>query len=44
MFETRLSSYINAQKSVKWYYVSGSFSASKVTPDWKLEFDLDQSI
>lgn len=44
VFETRVSSYINAQKSVKWYYVSGSFSARKVTPDWKLEFDLDQSI
>ena len=28
VFETRVSSYINAQKSVKWYYFSGSFSAS----------------
>ena len=44
VFETRVSSYMNAQESVKWYYFSGSFSASKVTPDWKLEFDMDYDI
>jgi len=40
VFRTRLSGSLNGQKSYKYDRVSGSFSAGRVTPEWKIDFDL----
>jgi len=40
VFKTRLSGSLNGQKSYNYDRISGSFSASRVTPEWKIDFDL----
>ncbi len=40
VFETRLSGILDGQKSYNYDRISGSFSASRVTPEWKIDFDL----
>lgn len=44
VFRTRLSGNLNGQKSFNYDRISGSFSAGKVTPDWKIDFDLDYRV
>lgn len=44
VFRTRLSGNLNGQKSFNYDRISGSFSASRVTPDWKIDFDLDYRV
>jgi len=39
VFRTRLSGSLNEEKSYKYHNLSGSFSASKVTPEWKWNFN-----
>ncbi len=40
VFKTRLSGSLNGQKSFNYDRISGSFSASRVTPEWKIDSDL----
>jgi hypothetical protein len=39
VFKTSLSGYLSGEKSYKSYSFSGSISATKITPDWKIDFD-----
>jgi len=39
VFRTRISGYLNGQKSVKYNNIYGSFTVSRVTEAWKLMFD-----
>lgn len=39
-FRTSLSNYFNGEKSYKYRYFSGSFSASRVTEEWKISLAL----
>ena len=40
VFKTRLSGSLDGQKSYNYDRISGSFSVSRVTPEWKIDFDL----
>jgi len=40
VFKTRLSGNLSGQKSYNYDRISGSFSVSRVTPEWKIDFDL----
>ena len=40
VFKTRLNGSLEGQKSYNYDRISGSFSASRVTPEWKIDFDL----
>ena len=40
VFKARISGSANGEKSYKYNRISSSLSASKVTPDWKYDFDL----
>ncbi|NQU82156.1 MAG: hypothetical protein HQ543_11610 [Bacteroidetes bacterium] len=44
VFNTRLSGFLNGQKSYNYDRISGSFSASRVTPEWKIDFDLNYRV
>lgn len=39
VFTTRLNGYLDGEQSYKSFSLSGSFSATKITPDWKIDFD-----
>jgi len=39
-FRTSLNNYFNGEKSYKYRYISGSFSASRVTEEWKINLSL----
>lgn len=43
VFRANISGYINGQKTFKAFDVYGGLSASKVTEDWKIDFDADMS-
>ncbi len=43
VFRSRVSGFINGEKTYKSTDLNGSFSASRVTQDWKLIFDLSYS-
>ena len=44
VFETRLSGSLNGQKSYERNRVYSSISAGRVTPEWKIDFDLGYSV
>ncbi len=39
VFRASLSGYLSGEKSYKYYNFNGSLSASKITPEWKINFD-----
>jgi hypothetical protein len=41
VFRARIGGYANSQKSYSSWDMDGSFSASRVTPEWKMDFDID---
>ncbi|MBS0011868.1 MAG: hypothetical protein KFF49_10690 [Bacteroidales bacterium] len=43
VFRASISGYLNGQSSSRFLNGYGSISASKITEDWKIEFDLDYS-
>lgn len=43
VFRLRASSYLNGQKSMKSNYLSGSFSANRTTPEWKIRTSVNIS-
>ncbi len=43
VFKTSVRGYLNGQKSYKRNNVYGSISAGRVTPEWKIDFDLGYS-
>jgi len=43
VFRTRISSSLNGQRTYKYHSVSSSISASKVTSEWKINFNLNYS-
>ena len=44
VFKTRLSGSLDGEKSYKYDRLSGSISAGRVTPEWKIDFDLYYSV
>jgi len=44
VFRTGIDGYLDGEKSYKSYSLYGSFSASKITPDWKFDSDYDSGI
>jgi len=44
VFRTGIDGYLDGEKSYKSYSIYGSFSASKITPDWKFDSDYDSGI
>ncbi len=44
VFQTRLSGFLNGEKSYNYDRISGSFSVGRVTPEWKIDFDLDYRV
>lgn len=39
VFRTGINGYLDGEKSYKYYSIYGNISASKITPDWKINFD-----
>lgn len=44
VFSTELRGELDGEKSAKSYQLGGRFSVSKVTPEWKLDFDLEYEV